>query len=187
MSAASQAGLVNNLNDGLAWGLLPILFAASAVPVSRIGVLAALYPAVWGAGQLLTGALSDRIGRKRLIVLGMWTQAVALAGIALGDSFATWAVTAVLLGAGTAMVYPTLLAVVGDVAHPAWRARAVGVYRLWRDAGFAVGALLAGVLADLFGPRAAVGAVAVLTAASGCLVAVRMYETLPGRRRPSHV
>ncbi|MDQ4084423.1 MAG: MFS transporter, partial [Actinomycetota bacterium] len=156
MSAASQAGLVNNLNDGLAWGLLPILFAASAVPVERIGVLAALYPAVWAAGQLFTGALSDRVGRKRLIVLGMWAQAAALAVISLGDSFATWAWGAVLLGAGTAMVYPTLLAVVGDVAHPAWRARALGVYRLWRDGGFAVGALLAGVLADLLGLRAAV-------------------------------
>jgi MFS family permease len=184
LSSASQAGLVNNLNDGLAWGLLPILFAAAAVPVDRIGVLAALYPAVWGAGQLLTGALSDRIGRKRLIVAGMWAQALALAGIAVGDSFGVWAGSAVLLGAGTAMVYPTLLAVVGDVAHPAWRARAVGVYRLWRDAGFAVGALLAGVLADLFGMRAAVGTVAALTAASGCLVAVRMYESLPGRGSP---
>jgi MFS family permease len=178
LSAASQAGMVNNLNDGLAWGLFPVLFAAAGLSVTRIGILAALYPAVWGIGQLVTGAWSDRVGRKPLIVTGMLTQAGGLAMVAVGDSFGVWAVAAVLLGAGTALVYPTLLAAVGDVAHPAWRARAVGVYRLWRDGGFAVGALLAGVLADAFGVRVAVLAVAVLTAASGLLVAARMYETL---------
>jgi MFS family permease len=177
LSSASQAGLVNNLNDGLAWGLFPVLFAGAGLSIGRIGLLAALYPAVWGAGQLLTGALSDRWGRKRLIVTGMLVQAVALAVVAAGTDFVVWAVAAVLLGAGTAMVYPTLLAAIGDVAHPAWRARSVGVYRLWRDAGFAVGALLSGVVADLLGIRAAVWAVAALTAASGVLVAVRMYET----------
>lgn len=177
LSSASQAGLVNNLNDGLAWGLFPILFAGGGLSVARIGILAALYPAVWGAGQLVTGALSDRIGRKWLIAAGMWLQAVALALIALADAFTAWAVAAVLLGAGTAMVYPTLLASIGDVAHPAWRARSVGVYRLWRDGGFAVGALLAGVVADALGVRAAVWTVAGLTAASGVVVAVRMYET----------
>jgi hypothetical protein len=182
LSAASQAGMVNNLNDGLAWGLFPILFAAAGLSVTRIGILAALYPAVWGLGQLVTGAWSDRIGRKSLIVTGMLTQAAGLAMVAAGDTFAVWAIAAALLGAGTALVYPTLLAAVGDVAHPAWRARAVGVYRLWRDSGFAVGALLSGVLADAFGVRVAVWAVAGLTAASGVLVAVRMYETL---RRPS--
>ena len=178
LSAASQAGMVNNLNDGLAWGLFPLLFAATGMSVARIGVLVALYPAVWGAGQLVTGALSDRWGRKWLIATGMWVQAVALAGTALAGSFGVWALAAVGLGAGTALVYPTLLAAVGDVAHPAWRARSVGVYRLWRDGGFAVGALLAGVLADAYGIRAAIWAVAVLTAASGAVVAVRMYETL---------
>ena len=177
LSSACQAGLVNNLNDGLAWGLFPILFAAAGLSVAQIGVLAALYPAVWGVGQLVTGALSDRVGRKWLIVAGMWIQALALGGVALGDSFAAWAVAAVFLGAGTAMVYPTLLASIGDVAHPAWRARSVGVYRLWRDGGFAVGALLAGVVADALGVRAAVWTVAALTAASGVVVAVRMYET----------
>jgi MFS family permease len=182
LSAASQAGMVNNLNDGLAWGLFPILFAAAGLSVTHIGILAALYPAVWGLGQLVAGAWSDRIGRKPLIVTGMLTQAAGLAIVATGDTFAVWAIAAVLLGAGTALVYPTLLAAVGDVAHPAWRARAVGVYRLWRDGGFAVGALLSGVLADAFGVRVAVWAVAGLTAASGVLVAVRMYETL---RRPS--
>ena len=177
LSSASQAGLVNNLNDGLAWGLFPVLFAAAGLSVARIGVLAALYPAVWGVGQLFTGALSDRWGRKWMIASGMWLQALALALVAVVDSFAPWAVAAVLLGAGTAMVYPTLLASIGDVAHPAWRARSVGIYRLWRDGGFAVGALLAGVVADLLGVRAAVWAVAALTALSGVVVAWRMYET----------
>jgi MFS family permease len=189
LSSASQAGLVNNLNDGLAWGLFPVLFAGAGLGVGRIGVLAALYPAVWGLGQLATGALSDRWGRKRFIVGGMLLQAAALALVAVGDVFSVWALAAVLLGAGTAMVYPTLLAAIGDVAHPAWRARSVGIYRLWRDGGFAVGALLAGVLADLYGIRAAVWVVAAVTAVSGAVVAMRMYETHqrpPGMRRPAH-
>ena len=122
LSAASQAGLVNNLNDGLAWGLFPLFFAAAGLSVGRIGILAALYPAVWGLGQLVTGALSDRWGRKWLIAGGMWTQAVAIGLIAATHGFGPWALGAVLLGAGTAMVYPTLLAAIGDVAHPAWRA-----------------------------------------------------------------
>ena len=179
LSSCSQAGLVNNLNDGLAWGLFPIFFAASGLSIGRIGVLAALYPAVWGLGQLYTGALSDRIGRKPLIVGGMLTQAVAIAWIAATGNFAAWAIGAMVLGAGTAMVYPTLLAAIGDVAHPEWRARSVGIYRLWRDSGFAVGALLAGILADLVSIPAAIYAVAALTALSGLGVAVRMYETHP--------
>jgi MFS family permease len=182
LSAASQAGLVNNLNDGLAWGLFPILFAAGGLSLDRIGILAALYPAVWGLGQLGTGPLSDRLGRKHLITAGMLLQAAALALVAAADAFAPWAVAAVLLGAGTAMVYPTLLAVIGDVAHPAWRARAVGVYRLWRDGGFAVGALVSGLIADAWGLRTAVAIVAGVTAASGLVVAARMYETHPHRR-----
>jgi MFS family permease len=179
LSAACQAGMVNNLNDGLAWGLFPILFARHGLTVAQIGVLAALYPAVWSAGQLGTGALSDRVGRKRLIAAGMLVQAAALGIVAVGTTFPVWAAGAVLLGAGTAMVYPTLLAAIGDVAHPAWRARSVGVYRLWRDGGFAVGAILAGVTADAFGIVAAIWLVAALTAASGLVVAVRMYETRP--------
>ena len=181
LSSASQTGMVNNLNDGLAWGLFPILFATAGLSVARIGILAALYPAVWGLGQLVTGPLSDRRGRKRMITGGMLVQAVALAVIAAVSSFALWAAAAVLLGIGTAMVYPTLLASIGDVAHPAWRARAVGVYRLWRDGGFAIGAVLAGVIADLWGVRAAVGVVAAVTALSGLVVALRMYETHPRR------
>ena len=186
LSSASQAGLVNNLNDGLAWGLFPILFAASGRSVARIGILAALYPAVWGVGQLFTGALSDRWGRKWMIATGMWLQAVALALIALAETFTAWAVAAALLGAGTAMVYPTLLAAIGDVAHPAWRARSVGIYRLWRDGGFAVGALLAGLVADALGVPAAVWTVAGLTALSGVVVAVRMYETHPRAPEGAH-
>ncbi len=177
LSSCSQAGLVNNLNDGLAWGLFPIFFAESGLSIGRIGILAALYPAVWGLGQLYTGGLSDRSGRKPLIVGGMLTQGVALAAIASTHTFAVWAVGAMVLGAGTAMVYPTLLASIGDVAHPAWRARSVGIYRLWRDGGFAIGALLAGILADLVSIPAAIYVVAALTAASGLFTAHRMYET----------
>jgi len=184
LSSCSQAGLVNNLNDGLAWGLFPIAFANAGLSVGRIGVLAALYPAVWGLGQLITGGLSDRIGRKPLIAGGMLTQAAAIAWIAAASGFWPWALGAVVLGAGTAMVYPTLLAAIGDVAYPSWRARSVGVYRLWRDGGFAVGALLAGVLADAISIDAAIWAVAILTATSGLVVLVRMYETHPPSTRP---
>jgi predicted MFS family arabinose efflux permease len=185
LSAASQAGMVNNLNDALAWGIFPLLFAAHGLSVAAIGVLAALYPAIWGLGQLITGWWSDRIGRKHLITAGMLIQAAAIALVALGATFPLWAVTQILLGIGTALVYPTLLAAIGDVAHPAWRARAVGVYRLWRDGGFAIGALLAGALADAYGLTTAIYAVAALTAASGLTVAARMYETHPARRQPA--
>lgn len=183
LSACSQAGLVNNLNDGLAWGLFPIFFAADGLSVGRIGILAAIYPAIWGLGQLYTGGLSDRIGRKPLIAGGMLTQAAAIAWMAATSGFWPWAVGAAVLGAGTAMVYPTLLAAIGDVAHPTWRARSVGIYRLWRDAGFAVGALLAGIIADLVSVEAAICAVAALTAVSGLVVVGRMYETHPPEHR----
>jgi MFS family permease len=179
LSSASQAGLVNNLNFGLSWGLFPLLFATTGLSVERIGILVAVYPAVWGAGQILTGALSDRWGRKHLITAGMLTQAAALALIASVDSFAWWIAASALLGAGTAMVYPTLLAAIGDVAHPLWRARAVGIYRLWRDSGYAAGAIVGGIAADLWGLRAAVWAAAAITVVSGLVVALRMYETHP--------
>ncbi|WP_329085444.1 MULTISPECIES: MFS transporter [unclassified Streptosporangium] len=181
LSAASQAGMVNNLNDAVAWGVFPLIFAARGLSVAEIGVLAALYPAVWGFGQMLTGWWSDRVGRKHLITAGMLVQAVAIAAVALGSTFPVWAAAQVLLGVGTALVYPTLLTVIGDVAHPSWRARSIGVYRLWRDGGFAVGALLAGVVADLWGLTSVAWTVTALTAASGLLVAARMYETLPGK------
>jgi MFS family permease len=180
LSSCSQAGLVNNLNDGLAWGIFPLFFAQTVgLSIAKIGILAAIYPAVWGVGQLVTGAWSDHIGRKWLIAGGMWLQAGAIGLIAVSRGFGPWAFGAVLLGAGTAMVYPTLLAAVGDVAHPTWRASSVGVYRFWRDAGFAVGALLAGVVADAFSLEAAIWVVAALTALSGVIVAIRMYETHP--------
>ena len=159
--------------------MFPILFANAGLSVGRIGVLAAIYPAVWGFGQLYTGGLSDRVGRKPLIAGGMLIQAAAIAWIAAASGFWLWTVGAAALGAGTAMVYPTLLAAIGDVAHPRWRARSVGVYRLWRDAGFAVGALLAGILADLISIEAAIYFVSALTAASGIVVIARMYETHP--------
>jgi MFS family permease len=178
LSSVSQAGMVNNLNDGVAWGLFPLFFAAAGLNVGQIGVLSFAYPAVWGILQPWTGALSDRWGRKPLIVGGMLLQTGALAAIAVVRGFWSWLAAAVLLGAGTAMVYPTLLAAVGDVAHPVWRGSAVGVYRLWRDGGYAVGALLAGVLADLFGMSWSIGAVAGLTLMSGLLVVIRMPETL---------
>jgi MFS family permease len=178
LSAASQAGLVNNLNDGMAWGLLPLHYAAAGLPIVQIGILAAAYPAVWAVAQIATGALSDRVGRKPLIVGGMLLQAGAIAVIALGTSFAAWLAAAAALGLGTAMVYPTLLAAVADVADPAWRGSAIGVYRLWRDLGFAVGALLAGVIADRFGLPAAILAVALITGGSGLIVHIRMRETL---------
>jgi MFS family permease len=182
LSSCSQAGLVNNLNDGLAWGIFPIYFARAGLSIARIGVLAALYPAVWGLGQLVTGGLSDRVGRKRLIAGGMFTQAVAIGWIAATTGFAPWALGALVLGVGTAMVYPTLLAAIGDVAHPRWRASAVGIYRLWRDGGFAVGAILAGIIADTLGIATAIWSVAALTALSGLVVAIRMYETHPPER-----
>ncbi len=179
LSAVSQAGLVNNLNDGMAWGLFPLFFTAAGMTLERVGWLAAIYPAVWGVGQLFTGALSDRLGRKWLIASGMWTQAAGIAVIALSAGFWGFASGGVLLGAGTAMVYPTLLAAIGDVAHPVWRASSVGVYRFWRDLGYAVGALLTGLIADALGLSAAIWAVAAVTFASGLVVASRMRETRP--------
>jgi MFS family permease len=184
LSSASQAGLVNNLNFGLSWGLFPLLFASAGLRVDQIGLLFALYPAVWGLGQLFTGALSDRWGRKHLISVGMLGQATGLAVIAVGDSFAGWALGAVVLGAGTAMVYPTLLAAIGDVAHPEWRGRAVGIYRVWRDLGYAVGAIMGGVVADLWSLRAAVWVAAAISVFSALVVVVRMYETRHRRALP---
>lgn len=183
LSSASQAGLVNNLNDGMAWGLFPLFFAAANMNIGQIGTLAAIYPATWGVVQLFTGAWSDRVGRKWLIAGGMWVQAIGIGVVVVSSRFAGFAGGAALLGIGTAMVYPTLLAAIGDVAHPSWRASSVGVYRLWRDLGYAVGALLAGLTADALGLPAAMWIVAALTSASGVLVAVRMTETL--RRSPT--
>lgn len=181
--SASQAGMVNNLNDGMVWGLLPIFLAGAGLSLGEIGVIAATYPGVWGLSQLFTGALSDRWGRKWLIACGMWVQAGGIATLVLGQGFWWWVWGAVLLGLGTAMVYPTLLAAISDVAHPSWRASAVGVYRLWRDGGYAVGALLSGILADTLGMVVAIGMIGGITFLSGFIVAGVMRETLPQRAR----
>jgi len=173
-----QAGLVNNLNDGLAWGLFPIFFAAGGLTLGKIALLTFIYPAVWSVTQLWTGSLSDRVGRKGLIAGGMLVQGVALIAMVGVAGFRAWLLCAVALGVGTAMVYPALLAAVGDVAHPSWRGSAVGVYRLWRDLGYAVGALLAGAMADVFGLHWAIAGVGGLTLVSGIVAGVRMPETL---------
>jgi MFS family permease len=178
LSSVSQAGLINNLNDGMAWGLFPLVFAAAGMNMVQIGMLAAIYPAVWACAQIYAGALSDRVGRKWLIAGGMWVQALGIGVTVASVQFWPFVAGAVLMGLGTAMVYPTLLAAIGDVAHPSWRASAVGVYRLWRDLGYAIGALVAGVTADIFGLSAAVWLVAAITLASGIIAALRMKETL---------
>jgi MFS family permease len=178
LSSITQAGLVNNLNDGMVWGLFPIYFAAAGLGLAEIGVLAAIYPATWGIGQLFTGAWSDRVGRKWLIAAGMWLQALGIVLVLLWRDYSGFALAGVLLGVGTAMVYPTLLAAIGDVAHPSWRASAVGIYRFWRDLGYAIGALLAGLVADAFGLPTAIACVAAITLVSGSVVALRMRETL---------
>ena len=175
--ACSQAGLVNNLNDGMSWGVFPLFFASFGLGVERIGILKAVYPAVWGVLQVATGPLSDRWGRKGLIVGGMWVQAGALLVTVLGRGFGWWLLGSVLLGLGTAMVYPGLIAAVSDASHPSWRARSLSVYRFWRDMGYAVGALSAGVVADLFGLSWAIGSVGVMTFASGAVVAGAFRET----------
>jgi MFS family permease len=180
--AVSQAGMVNNMNDGVVWGLMPLLLIRAGVSIEQIALIAAVYPGVWSMSQLVTGTLSDRWGRKWIIATGMWVQSIGIAFFVIGSGFWAWLTGAVLLGIGTAMVYPALLAAVSDVAHPSWRASAVGVYRLWRDAGYAVGALLAGVLADALGIPFAVAAIAALTLLSGMIVAVVMYETLSERK-----
>src|SRR6266852_3553801 len=180
LSSACQAGMVNNLNDGMAWALLPLFFSAHGLGLREIGLLAGAYPAVWGAGQLATGWISDYLGRKWLIVSGMLLQAVAIAGFAVVPGFAWWVAESVVLGAGTALVYPTLLAVIGDAARTPDRATSVGIYRLWRDSGYAVGALVAGTIADVAGFSAAIATVAALTAISGLIVAVRLRETIVG-------
>ena len=177
LRACSQAGLVNNLNDALAWGLAPLYLAANGASSSQIGAVAAVYPAVWGLGQLATGWLSDHIGRKPLIALGMLIQGGALALLVTGGgAFESALAAAILLGAGTAMVYPTLLAAVSDAVEPRERAQAVGIYRFWRDSGFVAGGLIAGSLADLAGDGGAIALVAALTVGSGIWVAATQWH-----------
>jgi MFS family permease len=174
--AACQAGLVNNLNDGMSWGIFPLFFSSFGLGVERIGILKAVYPATWGILQIVTGLLSDRWGRKGLIVVGMWVQAGGLFLTAFTHSFEWWLVGSLLLGLGTAMVYPSLIAAVSDASHPSWRARSLSVYRFWRDLGYAIGALSAGLIADFFGFAWAISSIAALTFLSGMIVAVLMRE-----------
>lgn len=183
--AASQAGLVNNLNDGMSWGLFPLFFVANGLGVERIGILKAVYPAVWGIFQVATGPLSDRWGRKGLIVAGMWVQAAGLLLTAMTRDFGWWLLASLLLGLGTAMVYPSLIAAVSDASHPSWRARSLSVYRFWRDLGYAIGALSAGLIADFFGFAAAIAAIAALTFLSGAIVAIAMRETRAAAMLPT--
>jgi MFS family permease len=178
--AASQAGLVNNLNDGMSWGIFPLFFTSLGLGVARIGILKAIYPMVWGGLQIVTGPLSDRWGRKGLIVTGMWVQALGLALTAIKGEFAWWIVGSVLLGVGTSMVYPSLIAAVSDASQPVWRARSLSVYRFWRDSGYAIGALSAGVIADKFGFAMAILAIAGVTFVSGVIVAAVMREPRRG-------
>ncbi len=178
LSAICQAGLVNNLNDAMVWGLVPLFLASEGLSVSQIGVVTAIYPASWGLAQLATGAWSDRVGRKQLIVAGMWLQAVGILGFVAIASYGGWVASALAMGLGTALVYPTLIAAISDRAHPAWRASAVGVYRLWRDLGYAAGGLLVGLVADAVGMSSAIVAVGVLTAVSGVVVAARMRDAI---------
>jgi MFS family permease len=174
--AASQAGLVNNLNDGMSWGIFPLFFAAAGLSVARIGILKGVYPAIWGILQVVSGPLSDRWGRKGLIAAGMWVQAIGLFVIASLDGFGWWLLGSVLLGIGTAMVYPCLLAAVSDAADPTWRARALSVYRFWRDLGYAIGALIAGLLAAFIGFAWTIAAIGLLTLLSGVVVAALMQQ-----------
>jgi MFS family permease len=174
--ACSQAGLVNNFNDGMSWGVFPIFFSAFGLGVGRIGILKAIYPVVWGLLQVATGPLSDRLGRKWLMVGGMWVQAGGIFVTVVGRNFAWWVLGSILLGLGTAMAYPALIAAVSDNSHPSWRARSLSVYRFWRDLGYAVGALSAGIIADTLGLSIAIGSVGLLTFLSGVIVAVSMRE-----------
>lgn len=178
LSSVTQAGFVNNLNDGMAWGLFPIFFASFGLDIKSIGILAAIYPMSWGLFQLWTGHWSDKVGRKWLIVWGMWLQALGIVVTVFSSTFVGFSIGALMLGIGTAMVYPTLLAAIGDVAHPSWRASSVGVYRLWRDSGYAIGAIISGITADFFGINIAILLIAFITFLSGGIVVIRMTETL---------
>ncbi|GGF29098.1 MFS transporter [Halobacillus andaensis] len=178
LSSNSLAGLTTNLKDGMAWGLFPMFLATGGLSVGQIGTVVAVYPAAWGLFQLFTGVWSDRIGRKKLIVTGMFVQALSLWFIVMVNTYPLWIIGATLLGIGTAMVYPTILASISDVAHPEWRATSMGVYRFWRDSGYAFGALIAGIIADMINVNWAIGLVAVLPFISAIIAWTKMKETL---------
>ena len=181
LAAASQAGLIEKFTDTLAWGLFPLYFAGHGLSPAAIGAVVAAYTRTWAVLQIYTGHLTDRIGRKWPIAIGMWLAAGGIALVALTATLVFWVVGAVLMGVGMALLYPTLLAVVSDVAAPRWRATSLGVYRLWRDSGYAFGALAIGIVADAFGLLAGFWFAAAIMTVSGLLVAIFMYETLPDR------
>lgn len=174
LGSVTQAGLVNNLNDGMIWGLFPVLLAARDFDLGTIGQLVAIYPVVWGLGQLVTGKLADILPKKRMLFWGMFLQSLAIGGFVLADGYWQFAGLGVLLGIGTAIVYPTFLAAIAEGTHPEQRAASIGVFRLWRDLGYAVGALLTGLVADAFGLDASILLTAGLTLLSALIIAVRM-------------
>jgi MFS family permease len=174
LGSVTQAGLVNNLNDGMAWGIFPILLATRGFTLVEIGMVTAVYPAVWGIGQLFTGGMADKLCKKNLLFTGMLLQAVALFGLLWAASMTHFVLLSVLLGWGTAMVYPTFLATVAEHTHPLDRAKSIGIFRLWRDQGYAIGALLTGIIADLFSMKAAIGFIGLLTLLSALVIAYRM-------------
>jgi MFS family permease len=174
LGSVTQAGLVNNLNDGMAWGIFPILLATRGFTLVEIGMVTAVYPAVWGIGQLFTGGMADRFCKKRLLFAGMFLQAIALFGLLWAVTMPHFVLLSVLLGWGTAMVYPTFLATVAENTHPLDRAQSIGVFRLWRDMGYAIGALLTGIIADIFSMEAAIGFIGLLTLLSALVIAYRM-------------
>ena len=177
--SVSQAGLINNLNDGMSWGVFPLLFMSMGVGLEGIGWIKAIYPVVWGLGQIVTGPLADKWGRKPLIVWGMFVQVLGhlLIGLEIFEPLTSGILGSIFLGIGTAMVYPALLAAVSDAAHPSWRASSLGVYRFWRDMGYAIGALMAGIVGNLLGLMWAVHIAGFITLLSGILVWIRMKET----------
>ena len=176
LSSITLAGLANNLNDGMMWGLLPILLYSLSFSIAEIGILAAVYPTIWGLGQLFTGALGDKYSKKLLLVLGMLIQAIGIFMIAYSTSYQTIFIAAVLLGVGTAMVYPIFLAAIADYTHPEQRAECIGVYRLWRDLGYAIGALSSGIIADIYGLQTAFIVIGFVTLIAGIQISVRMKD-----------
>ena len=176
LSAVTQAGLTNNLNDGMIWGLLPILLAQNFYGSMETGIVTAVYPAMWGIGQLFTGKMADHFNKKMMLFWGMFMQAIAIAGFAWSGSITSFIALSAILGIGTALVYPTFLAVVADSTHPQQRAESIGIFRLWRDSGYAVGALLTGIIADFFGLTSAILSVALLTLFSAVVIKFRMKE-----------
>ncbi len=175
LGSVTQAGLINNMNDGMAWGLLPILLATKGFSIAQIGIVTAVYPAVWGLGQLLTGKMADTFCKKDLLFTGMLLQGLALVGLLMASTLSHYIILSSILGMGTAIVYPTFLATVAENTHPADRANSMGVFRLWRDLGYAIGALLTGVFADTLGMNASILVIGLLTFTSAWIIFFRMH------------